>query len=319
MTVERIWLDVPFAEKDSAKQAGARWDPAARRWYAPHPGIAAIDRWAAAPDIPDLLPGEDRSLGAGLFVDLVPSTCWFTNVRSCVAAKDWERLRRTVTNRASQRCEVCAASADRDAQQWLEVHERWTYDEVTKVQRLGRLICLCTKCHTVTHFGLAQIKGLEKQALQHLMTVTGMTSKQASTHVETAFDLWHIRCLTHWTLDLSILTDAGVTLAAPPTADDRADVAQATLRSVRSNSAHGSVGNNHESGVPVRVHTVTLVAAPLGSLLPGRPVDWNDLPQDARAWAKQQADNDNEMLTVLDGDHRAELGADYDIYVVKMG
>jgi hypothetical protein len=238
MTAERIWLDVPFTEKDSAKRAGARWDPAARRWYAPRPGIAALDRWAAAPDIPDLLPGEDRSLGSGLFVDLVPNTCWFTNVRSCVAAKDWERLRRTIINRASHRCEVCAATTDRDAQQWLEVHERWTYDEVTKVQRLGRLICLCTNCHTVTHFGLAQIKGLETQALRHLMRVTRMTSKQARAHIESAFDLWHRRSLSHWTLDLSILTDAGVTLAAPPTADDRADVAHATLRSVRSNSTH---------------------------------------------------------------------------------
>jgi len=41
-----------------------------------------------------LLPGEDRSFGSGLFVDLVPSSCWFTNVRSCVDRRDWERLRR---------------------------------------------------------------------------------------------------------------------------------------------------------------------------------------------------------------------------------
>jgi hypothetical protein len=60
-----------------------------------------------------------------------------------------------------------------------------------------------------------------------------MTTQQARTHVEAAFDLWRKRSLTHWTLDLSILTDAGVTLAPPPTADARVDVARATLRSVR--------------------------------------------------------------------------------------
>ncbi|MFD0922421.1 DUF5710 domain-containing protein [Saccharopolyspora rosea] len=27
----RIWLDVPFAEKDEAKSLGARWDPAEKR------------------------------------------------------------------------------------------------------------------------------------------------------------------------------------------------------------------------------------------------------------------------------------------------
>lgn len=53
MAVERIWLDVPFAEKDEAKAAGARWDPAARRWYAPRPGVATLERWAAGEDIPE--------------------------------------------------------------------------------------------------------------------------------------------------------------------------------------------------------------------------------------------------------------------------
>lgn len=32
---QRVWLDVPYAEKDRAKAAGARWDRRARSWYAP--------------------------------------------------------------------------------------------------------------------------------------------------------------------------------------------------------------------------------------------------------------------------------------------
>ncbi len=75
MPAERIWLDVPYAEKDLAKAEGARWDARARRWYAPRPGMAGLERWAARPDIPTSLPGEDRSLGSGLFVDLVPTVC----------------------------------------------------------------------------------------------------------------------------------------------------------------------------------------------------------------------------------------------------
>ncbi|MGV2917042.1 DUF5710 domain-containing protein [Streptomyces alfalfae] len=81
---DRIWLDVPYADKDRAKKAGAWWDPAAKRWFAPRKGMTELQEWAAAPDVPDLLPGEDRTLGNGLFVDLVPSSCWFTNIRSCV-------------------------------------------------------------------------------------------------------------------------------------------------------------------------------------------------------------------------------------------
>jgi hypothetical protein len=92
-----------------------------RRWqsravapgqYAPTPAVTGLARWAALPDVPDLPPGEDRSFGSGLFVDLVPSSCWFTNVRSCVIPRDWERLRRMVTNRSGERCEACGQSAD---------------------------------------------------------------------------------------------------------------------------------------------------------------------------------------------------------------
>ena len=127
---ERVYLDVPYGEKDEAKAPGARWDPMAKRWYDPRPPTPALDRWAARADIPDLLPSEDREFGHGLFVDMVPRTCWFTNVRSCVDQRDWERLRRMITRRAGHRCEICGAGQDRAAGQWLEAHERWAYDVV---------------------------------------------------------------------------------------------------------------------------------------------------------------------------------------------
>jgi hypothetical protein len=231
--VERIWLDVPYAEKDQAKQAGARWGPAAKRWYAPRKGMTALQPWAAAPDVPDLLPGEDRTLGQGLFVDLVPSSCWFTNVRSCVAPRDWERLRRMITRRAGMRCEACGAVEDRDAKRWLEAHERWVYDDTARVQRLKRLICLCTDCHTVTHYGYAQVRGLESKAFAHLVKVTGMSRAEARRHIDMAFTLWDLRSATTWTLDLSILTDAGITLKRPPSAAERPGVAAATLAAER--------------------------------------------------------------------------------------
>ncbi|HEY0060790.1 MAG TPA: DUF5710 domain-containing protein [Telluria sp.] len=41
-----LYLVVPFAEKDEAKRLGARWDAAARKWYAPSEkeGVA-LKRW----------------------------------------------------------------------------------------------------------------------------------------------------------------------------------------------------------------------------------------------------------------------------------
>lgn len=34
-TGKKIYLDVPFGEKEYAKKAGAKWDPACKRWYIP--------------------------------------------------------------------------------------------------------------------------------------------------------------------------------------------------------------------------------------------------------------------------------------------
>ena len=230
VTPTKTWLDVPYAEKDEAKALGARWDPEARRWYAPRPDTAGLDRWLALPDIPKLLPGEDRNFGQGLFVDLVPSSCWFTNVRSCVSGRDWERLRRMVINRAGRRCEACRRGEDRESHRWLEVHERWAYDDRTRIQALRRVICLCTDCHTATHYGLASLTGKDGEAFRHLCAVTGLPSGEVDRQIEAAFELWQERSLFDWELDLRILAEAGITLTRPPSAKERADVADKALR-----------------------------------------------------------------------------------------
>jgi hypothetical protein len=210
VAMERTWLDVPFADKDPAKAAGARWDPAARRWYAPRPGVPGLGRWAA---LPDLLPGEDRSYGEGLFVDLIPQTSWFRNARAAVDPADWDRLRRMVYRRAGHRCEACGASGSQ-----LEAHERFTYDTQPGLQRLVRLICLCTACHRVTHFGRTMLGGdaAGQAALDHLQAVTGMNDAETEQHICGAFDRWERRSEVSWRVDLSLITNAGIRLSQTP-------------------------------------------------------------------------------------------------------
>ncbi len=234
-TPARAYLDVPYAEKDQAKELGARWDQAARRWYDPTPPTAGLNRWTAGAPIPELLPGEDRTFGSGLFVDMVPRSCWFTNVRTCVTAQDWERLRRMITGRAGQKCEACGATEDRGVGRRMEAHERWAYDDHTGVQALRRLICLCSDCHTSTHFGHANVTGRAEQALAYLRRVTGMTDAEAGDHVHAAGEVWTRRSARVWTLDLSMLTAAGVTLTPPDGADGRAAVVERALHRARTN------------------------------------------------------------------------------------
>jgi len=219
--MERIWLEVSYGQKDDAKAAGARWDPQARRWYAPRPGMTALDPWQPLPPLPDVLPGEDRTLGSGLFVDLVPASCWFSNARSCLTERDWDRVRQMVIGRAGEVCEVCGARRDATVQRWVEVHERWAYDDTARVQALRRLICLCTDCHKATHFGLAQLQGRDAAARAHLLTVTGMDQPQVARHIADAFAVWRHRSRLTWSLDLRVLTDAGLNPTPPPAPGER--------------------------------------------------------------------------------------------------
>ena len=130
---------------------------AQRRWYAPRPGMAGLARWAPRPPLPELLPGEDRSFGSGLFVDLVPASCWFTNVRSGVAAADWDRVRRMVYRRGGR--PLRGLRPPRGPQVQLEAHERWYFDDARGVQVLRRLVCLCPLCHLASHYGRAATVG----------------------------------------------------------------------------------------------------------------------------------------------------------------
>ena len=223
------WLDVPFDEKDEAKALGAVWSREDQRWYAPSSKVSALTKWLPDGDVATTFPGEDLNWGSGLFVDLIPRTCWFTNVRSCVSQRDWERLRRVIVDRADSKCELCGATRDPSIKRWLEVHERWAYDQPTLTQTLKRLICLCTDCHTVTHFGFAQMRGLGERATEHLMKVNHIDRDEADEQIMDAFDLWDQRNQFIWTLDLTMLTDSGIRVDQPQPPQKRQKIAVETL------------------------------------------------------------------------------------------
>jgi len=204
----RAWLDVPFQDKDAARDRGAQWDPQTRRWYAPRPGILELRRWAA---LPTLLPTEDRAFGEGLYVDLIPASSWFRNVRTAVSATDWYRIRAMVYARAGDQCETCGRRKSDHVR--LDCHERFEY--TGQIQRLRRLVCMCSACHQVTHFGHTHLSGRADQALVHLMTVTGMSQAVAAAHIEAAFAQWQQRSAVPWIVDLRMIEAAGVMVHDP--------------------------------------------------------------------------------------------------------
>lgn len=210
---------VPFDDKAAAKALGARWSMDFELWYAATAEVehALAARWPRIEPLPplDTFPGEDRTFGAipTLSVDLIPSTCWFTNIRSCVSKEDWKRIAMGVRRRAGKQCELCGGKDAPTEGVFLEPHERFDY--VGGVQVLRRLVCACSRCHKAIHFGHAQATGQEAAAWERLATVNQWDDAQIKQHVRHAFDVWAARSRQDWTLDIGIIQAAGVVVRLP--------------------------------------------------------------------------------------------------------
>lgn len=151
-------------------------------------------------------------IGPRLTVELVPSSCWYSNVRSEVPPDVWDRLRRAVYRAASYRCEICGGVGPNHP---VECHEVWYFDDAAKEQRLIKMVALCPSCHQVKHIGLAQVNGQGEKATVHLAKVNGWTMEQARAHVSEAFAVWKKRSQSEWTLNIQHLTVYGYEPVGP--------------------------------------------------------------------------------------------------------
>lgn len=144
---------------------------------------------------------------AKLTVELVPRTCWLSNVRTFVSRLEWDQMRRLVYARARYQCEVCGGRGDAHP---VECHEVWAYDETSRVQRLVRLVALCPACHQVKHIGHAQILDRGDEAFDHLMWVNGWTPEHAVAYLERVWARWERCSRLRWSLDMTALREYGI-------------------------------------------------------------------------------------------------------------
>lgn len=173
--------------------------------------------------------GEDRNFGGSeLYVDLIPSSCWFTNVRYCVESSDWDIIRKRVYSRINYTCECCLKNCFKNKVP-IEAHERWMYDYSTYTQKLVRLIGLCKQCHLSTHMGFARINGKEQEALSHLKKVRNFTSDELNEHVNVAYAIWTEKNQFIWNLDLSLITSNGFRIINPVEKNDRKNISDNNL------------------------------------------------------------------------------------------
>lgn len=133
--------------------------------------------------------------------ELVPDSCWYSNLRSILSPAQWDTVRREAYSRAGGRCMVCGAKSSR-----LEAHERWEYDEVNAVQKLSDVVAVCRACHEVIHIGRTQLMGGEERATEHFMKVNGCSYSEYRKALGEANAAHRRRNkVPEWRLDLSYL------------------------------------------------------------------------------------------------------------------
>jgi hypothetical protein len=191
---QRTYLNVPYSQKDAAKSLGARWDQGARRWFVPSKlPTDQFTQW---------LPPKPTHQQRRLTIELVPKSCWYSNVRSEVTPQTWELLKKRTFKAANYRCEICGGQGN---QHPVECHEVWDYDDVRHIQRLVRLIALCPACHECKHIGFANVRGRGDIAAAHLASVNQWSVKVADDYIGECFELWERRSQFKWDLNISCL------------------------------------------------------------------------------------------------------------------
>lgn len=141
-----------------------------------------------------------------LSIELVPSSCWFSNVRSEVSKKEWDIIRKASYKKAGYRCEICSGSGlNQGFNHPVECHEIWHYDDKKKIQKLEGFISLCPMCHKCKHIGLAMKRGELDVVFPHMMTVNNMTVEEVEDYIDQQFAQWRERSKHQWTLDIDII------------------------------------------------------------------------------------------------------------------
>lgn len=139
-----------------------------------------------------------------LLIELVPKTCWYSNVRSIVKQSQWVKIRKEVYAKANFLCEICGEQGTRHP---VECHEVWAYDEEILTQRLDHFLSICPLCHEVKHIGSARNR---ERALFRFTIVNNLNKESARKIIMAVFKEWEIRSRQDWEFDIELLKNYNI-------------------------------------------------------------------------------------------------------------
>lgn len=149
-----------------------------------------------------------KSKNPKLTIELVPSTCHFSNVRTTISSKEWDKVRFISYAAANNKCQICGDTGKNQGYNHnVECHEIWHYDDVNHVQKLVGLVSLCPTCHQVKHMGRAIAIGKQDVCYAQLAKVNNWTQADIDEHVFQSFEVYKERSKYEWELDISLLEE----------------------------------------------------------------------------------------------------------------
>jgi hypothetical protein len=110
-----------------------------------------------------------------LAIEPRPSSTWGVTLASLLPRDHWKELRFQVYREANYTCSICGAK-----HLPIHAHEVWAFDDRKKLQKLADVICVCTMCHNVIHFGRSsQVypKNYIKELVEHWCKVNRRTKE----------------------------------------------------------------------------------------------------------------------------------------------
>ncbi|MBE5756691.1 MAG: HNH endonuclease [Clostridiales bacterium] len=138
-----------------------------------------------------------------LKIELVPDSCWYSNLRSLLKPSMWDVLRKKAYANANGHCQICGRKVNR-----LEAHERWDYDKETSTQKLKEIVAVCHNCHSVIHIGRTQLLGKGEEAEKWFIKVNDCSYADFIKHLGEANKIHQERNkVLEWKLDLTYLED----------------------------------------------------------------------------------------------------------------
>ncbi|MCX4151974.1 MULTISPECIES: HNH endonuclease [Paraburkholderia] len=133
-----------------------------------------------------------------LFVELIPASAWFSNLRSELTPDEWKMVKTAAYRAANYRCQKCGGRGPKHP---VECHERWHFDRHSGLQTLLGTIALCPDCHEATHFGFARVRGRAAAARATLMRVNGWGRLETDAHIGESMEAWKQLSAISWRLD----------------------------------------------------------------------------------------------------------------------